>query len=795
MNGVALVAERLLATARPPQPYPGLRPFEMTEWSIFFGRERMIDDVIDLLARQRLVVVHGSSGSGKSSLIRAGVLPRLARQHLRHGLRWQTAAMRPSGGPLWNLAEALARIEGQESDVARVETIRRAFDRPDARLRATVASEIGLAGQHLCILVDQFEELFRYAHESSRDESQLFIELLAGLTDDDGEPRVHAVVTMRSEFLGECAQYDGLAEAINRTQYLLPRMDREGLLRAIRRPAELYGGTIDADLAERLIADAGGGQDELPLIQHALMLLWTQASGADGSPRLRLDLYRKQEGGIATLLSDHADRVMAEAAPDQPRQAMVELLFRALTDINADGQGIRRPQRFDRLVAVTGGDRDSLRGIIEAFRAEGVSFLTPYPPAPIEDGTVIDISHEALIRCWRRIADPKDGWLQREFQDGLIWRSLLAPAESYEKNPKHVLSPTLTEERVRWLGGRPPSWCERYGGGWQRVSELMRASEAAAARARRRETWRRRASWAPLLLLVGFGLWMAAERGLAELRDWRRVEAWRQAAATAAGGKPSAPVKDCSDCPEMVVVPPGAFLMGSPESDPDAQKDERPQHRVTIAEPFAIGRHEVTRAEYAAFVEATYPRGNGCYAWTGSEFRFNADADWRDPGFAQTDRDPVACVSWVDAKAYVQWLSEKTGERYRLPTEAEWEYAARAGTTTRYATGDTITEKDANFGNRLGKTAPVGSYPPNPWGLYDMHGNLWEWTEDCYKDSYEGAPEDGRAWVEGDCSYRVVRGGSWFGRPVSLRSADRSGIGPGFRFNDFGFRISRTLTP
>ena len=395
-------------------------------------------------------------------------------------------------------------------------------------------------------------------------------------------------------------------------------MDREGLLRAIRRPAELYGGTIDADLAERLIADAGGGQDELPLIQHALMLLWNQVSGKAGSQRrLGLDLYRRQEGGVAALLSDHANRVMAAAAPDPPQQTVVELLFRALTDINAEGQGTRRPQRFDRLVAVTGGDREMLRGIINAFRAEGVSFLTPYPPVPIEDATIIDISHEALIRCWRRIADPEHGWLQREFQDGLIWRSLLAPAERFEKNPKDVLSPALTEDRRVWLEGRPPAWCERYGGGWQPVTELMEASEAAAAKARRHDAWRRRVFWAPLLLLGGVGLWMAADRGLDEWHRWQRAEKWHQAMTTAKEGRASEPIKDCDGCPEMVVVPPGTFQMGSPESDENASEDEKPQHPVTIAKPFAIGRYEVTKAEYAAFIAATYPRGTGCYVWIG----------------------------------------------------------------------------------------------------------------------------------------------------------------------------------
>ena len=512
MNDVSSTSKRLLATSRPRQPYPGLRPFEMEEWSIFFGRERMIDDVVELLARQRLVVVHGSSGSGKSSLIRAGVLPRLARQHLRHGVPWRTCAMRPSGGPLWNLAAALADMEGKSGDIARVDEIRRAFDRPAARLDHIVRDVLGVEGQRTCILVDQFEELFRYARETSRDESQLFIELLGGLLADDGEGGVHAVVTMRSEFLGECARYDGLAEAINRTQYLLPRMDRTGLLRAIRRPAEVYGGAVEADLAERLIAEAGGGQDALPLIQHALMLLWRQASAAaKGPPRLDLALYRRHEGGIAALLSDHADQVLAEAAPDAARQKVAERLFRALTDLNVEGQGIRRPQRFDRLVAVTGTDRETLLGLIDVFRAEGVSFLTPYPPKEITDSDVIDISHEALIRCWSRVADPNDGWLQREFQDGLIWRSLLVHAEGFERNRKDVLSPALTEERGRWMEGRPPAWSERYDGGWQRVADLIRASEAAAARIRRREAWRRRVSWAPLVVLAAVGVWMAGE--------------------------------------------------------------------------------------------------------------------------------------------------------------------------------------------------------------------------------------------------------------------------------------------
>jgi energy-coupling factor transporter ATP-binding protein EcfA2 len=240
-----------LSTARPKYPYPGLRPFEADEWSIFFGRERMVDEVIDRLAAHRLVLIHGSSGSGKSSLVRAGVLPKLARQHLIAGAPWLTCSMRPSGGPLWNMAKELARLEGNGDD-DRIGQIVGQFNRRGATLSSVAGSLQGFEGRRLCILVDQFEKLFRFEKETSREEAELFVDLLArsdveaaeghSETTEPNQPgsAVHVLVTMRSEFLGECARFYGFAEAINRTQYLVPRMDRDGLLRAIRRPAQLY---------------------------------------------------------------------------------------------------------------------------------------------------------------------------------------------------------------------------------------------------------------------------------------------------------------------------------------------------------------------------------------------------------------------------------------------------------------------------------------------------------------------------------------------------------------------------
>ena len=511
------LSSNLLSMTRPEYPYPGLRPFEEKEWMIFFGREKMMEDVIERLSRQPLVFIHGASGSGKSSLVRAGVLPKLADQHRCHGEAWHTLTMRPSGGPLWNLAQEFARLEGRSDESARVDEIARLFDRRGATL-ASVAGEIEeLAGKRLCILVDQFEELFRIEREISREEAELFIDLLIGEIDttcefdedEFGPPappapvnerhaKVHIVVTMRSEFLGECTRFDGLAEAINRTQYLVPRMSREALLRAIQRPAQIYGGEVTIELAERLIAEVRGREDELPLIQHGLMLLWNTAS-AKSNEKINLDVGLLEKGGsLASLLSNHADEIMETAAPDLRRGRAVENLFRALIEQTAKKQAIRRPQQFKKLAAVSNVDAQELKTIIDAFRQDGVSFLTPPQPAAIEDETSIDIGHEALIRCWKKISGEEDGWLKRETEDGIRWSLLLAEAKEFAANPKRVLSHAKVQDVKRWLATKAKPWCNRYGGNWDLVEKLLKVS--------RREAMSMRVvtglAWTTVLMLI-----------------------------------------------------------------------------------------------------------------------------------------------------------------------------------------------------------------------------------------------------------------------------------------------------
>ena len=231
--------------------------------------------------------------------------------------------------------------------------------------------------------------------------------------------------------------------------------------------------------------------------------------------------------------------------------------------------------------------------------------------------------------------------------------------------------------------------------------------------------------------------------------------------------------------PEMVVIPGGRFQMGC-VSGKNCQGYEKPVHEVRVAS-FALSKYEVTFEEYDRFTAATGRK-------------LAADRGWG------LGRRPVIHVSWTDAVAYAEWLSDQTGERYRLPSEAEWEYAARAGSATKYSWGNQIGRNRANCdgcGSQWDgeKTAPVGSFSPNAWGLHDMHGNVWEWVQDCWNDSYQGAPTDGSAWTSGDCKRRVLRGGSWNYFPVILRAALRLRITTGARYFSSGFRVARTLAP
>lgn len=300
-------------------------------------------------------------------------------------------------------------------------------------------------------------------------------------------------------------------------------------------------------------------------------------------------------------------------------------------------------------------------------------------------------------------------------------------------------------------------------------------------------------------------------------------------AAAAAAAQPAAPARapapsDCPECPALAMVPPGTFTLGTPpdarEVDP-ATGESKPL-RVTLGRPFYVSASEITVGEFRRFVEASgYSPPAGCVVWLGGQWVFDRERSWRDPGFPQPpgDDDPVVCVSWEDARAYAQWLAERSGRGYRLPSETEWEYVARGGSAFARFWGDGTSQEGsvislacdyanvydasaveahrfpyphASCSDGFPFVAPAGRYRPNGFGAYDVIGNVREWLADCYTASYEGRPADGRAWVwQGGCEQRVVRGGSWASRPRQARAAARDFEAAGLRRNDLGFRVAR----
>ena len=288
--------------------------------------------------------------------------------------------------------------------------------------------------------------------------------------------------------------------------------------------------------------------------------------------------------------------------------------------------------------------------------------------------------------------------------------------------------------------------------------------------------------------------------------------------ATNVSTQPGAAFRECRDCPEMIVLPVGQFTMGSPETEKERFRNEGPQHAVTIPRSLAMAAYTVTVGEYRRFVTATRrATPDSCRVYDPSF----ADHDlvrvlgknWQRPNFKQGDRHPVVCVTWDDTGAYIAWLNRSLGHSagagpYRLPSEAEWEYAARGGTTTAFYWGEEIDRTRANYGpdklpfgpmasgvDRWLYTSPVGAFPPNAWGLYDMAGNVWQFTQDCWQDSYDGAPSDGSPRRDAKCDERVVRGGSWFKIPTGERAAKR-GQGKAVDLkgaHEIGFRLVRDL--
>jgi PQQ-dependent catabolism-associated CXXCW motif protein len=468
-------------------PYPGLRAFRDDETHIFFGREGTVNLMVDRLAGHRFLAVTGASGSGKSSLVKTGLLDALERGLLAFaGPVWRVADFRPGGQPLRALTDSvIAAIEhGFNADERAI---------VDARLSR---GPLGLVDwldeiefehdSNLLLLVDQFEELFRFRAERQSEEAQAFVALLLASAVQRRRP-VYVVITMRSDFLGDCSLFPGLAEAVNDGQFLTPRLTREQCAAAIERPAEVYGGQVEKALSTRLLNDMGSNPDQLPLMQHVLMLMWEHASrkAKGAAPVLTLQDY-EMLGGVGSpdagsrgggALSDHADRILADLTPEQQRLATI--LFRALVLSEGNiGRDVRRPTSLDEAAGIAAVSPETLAPIIEAFRAPGRNFLMPPRPAPLRKDTIIDISHESLIRQWRKLRD----WVKDEFQSVENYRYAEKSAELWRAGKAGLMTNPYLGYVLDWRRNEKPNamWAGRYGGDFALTARYLDLSERRA---------------------------------------------------------------------------------------------------------------------------------------------------------------------------------------------------------------------------------------------------------------------------------------------------------------------------
>ncbi|WP_291859846.1 ATP-binding protein [Bradyrhizobium sp.] len=469
------------------QPYPGLRPFEQGDQDYFFGRETQTRGLRQKLDASRLVAVVGRSGCGKSSLVKAGLIPLLAKENAEGEPIWRMALFRPQGRPVEELGKALLELlPGGPNETRELRRSRLAamLSRSSQGL-VEAAGELGLPSSgRLLIIVDQFEEIFRFEDPSGRsaDEATAFVRLLIEAISAE-TPRINVILTMRLDFLGDCARFQRLPEAISDGQYLVPNLSRAERRAAIEAPAKKAGKPIRPEVTQRLLNEVGEDPDQLPVLQHVLMRMWQHAGPA---AEISLDDYTGA-GGVKEAISRHADQIYGALPSDGHRWA-AERLFKAISERDRRSRSIRRATLFRDIAAIIAGDNATtpaaasekrLREVVEAFRAPNCCFLMPPAEQELTPDTVIDISHESLLRGWSKITGETGsaGWIAEEERDGRTYASLLEAAEN-----ESILPPKVAHQRKRWWDSARPNaaWARRYGNKFETVESFMRASATRA---------------------------------------------------------------------------------------------------------------------------------------------------------------------------------------------------------------------------------------------------------------------------------------------------------------------------
>ncbi len=790
-------------------PYKGLECFDCNDEDpkYFYGREKLTDTLLDRVRENNFLAILGASGSGKSSLLRAGLLHQLKLgRKLAGSENCQIKIMVPGEHPLENLALSwLSRDLSNAKRATELDQIESLLKQGGEGLRKLVQAS---TASRVILVVDQFEEVFTLCKDLVERE-QFFECLLGGVEKAKG--KLCLILAMRADFFGKCLEqeYSSLGKKIEENLVSVTPMNREQLRKAITLPAQKVNLTVEEVLIERMLRDIEGSPGSLPLLEYTLTRLWEQKT----DNQLQLSTYERL-GGIEGTLDRRATEVYKQFSPVE--RQIAKQIFLCLTQLGEGTEDTRRRVLKPELMTDKYPQSD-LEEVIQKLAKE--KLIVTNEEAGKGDVAqrvvVIDVAHEALIRHWqqlRRWLDENRDALrkQREIEEdaqswadhhkpltkGYLWeRYKLAEAEKVlseyaatvqlSRLAQEFLEECRKQELRSYLLVPDVDNLDRNG------LDDEAAAKSFLTKTRLRKLLEDEKEKAQVRLAASWGLKQWGEkvpRWLAEIEEEEtEIEEEEEKISLHRVQPPPTESEDLGNGIrlELVEIPGGEFWMGAPEGEEDSfgRERERPQNKVKVS-TFFMGKYPITQSQWRLI--ASLP-----------EVKREIDLD---PSYSKGDNRPVETVSWDDAVEFCKRLARETGKYYRLPSEAEWEYACRAGTTTPYHFGKTISPSLANHVKAArGKTNPVGRFQVmNSFGLYDMHGNVFEWCEDDWHDDYEGAPTDGSAWIRrgGLCGWikgadktAVVRGGAYSGNPDLCRSAYRNKYTRDYRGSHVGFRV------
>jgi len=462
-------------------PFPGLRPFTLEESHLFFGREGQVDEILGKLAKNRSVAVLGSSGSGKSSLIYSGVVPVLYGGFMTEtGPNWQVIQSRPGISPIENLAISIVdTMEKNGYTLPKDKPIQKAVI-----LSVLKSSPFGLVevssflqkreGENVCFLLDQFEEIFRYRRtsgEESKNEASQYIRLVLTALAQKEVP-VYIAISMRSDFINECNEFPGLTEILNQSNYVVSKMSREQKRMAIEGPVAVGGGSISSRLTKRLLSDLEDVQDALPILQHALMRTWDYWV-KNGEPGESMDIrHYNAVGRIEQALSQHANEAYDELTARE--KDIAEIIFKNITEKNQDNQGMRRPGRIAEIAELASATDIEVITVVNRFRKPGRSFLMPGVHITLNADSIVEISHESMMRIWTRLS----GWVDDEFESSQMYKRLSEAAAMYQIGRTGLWRPPDLQLALNWQKKQNPTrtWAQRYDIAFERAIVFLDTS-------------------------------------------------------------------------------------------------------------------------------------------------------------------------------------------------------------------------------------------------------------------------------------------------------------------------------